>query len=94
LQPQNGTVGLSDVKEYLCESNAKDAASKQAFNESELNVVRWASEPNRIYTINATTSLVSTAFAPIATELRATPPENAYTNLGNAAAMFYQMELE
>ncbi|MDF7798822.1 PKD domain-containing protein [Pontiellaceae bacterium B1224] len=87
--------GLSDKQEYLCGSNALDPASKLAFNDSTANVVRWASEPNRIYTINATTSLVETAFAPIVTEIHATPPENAYTNLTTAAAAsFYQVELE
>jgi hypothetical protein len=88
--------GQSDLAEYLCGSDAKDADSNLAFSDVVPNIVRWASEPNRIYTINATTSLVSTAFAPLATGLVSTPSENTYTDLTASAesTRFYRIDLE
>jgi hypothetical protein len=88
--------GQSDKAEYLLGTSAKDAASKMVLTDVRPTLVRWASERNRIYTINATTSLVETAFAPLATGIAATPPENTYTNhaaSGNTV-QFYQVELE
>ncbi|VGO17286.1 hypothetical protein PDESU_05882 [Pontiella desulfatans] len=88
--------GQSDKAEYLCGSDATDAGSNLAFNEVAPSIVRWASEPNRIYTINATTSLVATAFTPLATGIASTPPENTYTDLtaSDESVKFYQVELE
>ena len=87
--------GQSDRSEYLCGSNAKDADSNLALIPVEGSIVRWASEPNRIYTINATTSLVEAAFMPVATNVASTPPENTYTDLTTSVSTeFYQIELE
>jgi hypothetical protein len=55
-----------------------------------------AGRASRIYTINTTTSLVSTAFAPLVTEVVSTPPENTYIDLTTSAesVKFYRIELE
>ncbi|WP_372806936.1 PKD domain-containing protein, partial [Pontiella sp.] len=88
--------GQSDLAEYLSGTDALDAGSRMAFTGIHSAMVRWASEPNRIYAIDTTTSLVSTAFAPLATNLVSTPPENTYTDLTASAesAKFYRIELE
>lgn len=88
--------GQTDLAEYLAGTLPKDAGSKLAFSGISPNIVRWASSENRIYTINATTSLVATAFAPLATDLSATPPENTYTDLTTSAesTKFYRIDLE
>ena len=88
--------GQTDLAEYLAGTLPLDAGSKLAFTEIAPNIVRWASSKNRIYTINATTSLVATAFAPLETDLSATPPENTYTDLTSSAesAKFYRIGLE
>ena len=86
----------SDKAEYLCGTDAKDAGSNLAFTDIHAGIVRWASEPNRIYTINATTSLVETAFTLLETDITSVPPENTYTDLTAEAesTRFYQVELE
>ncbi len=87
--------GLTDREEYLCGSDAKDAGSAMAFTDVLPPVVRWASAPNRIYTLSATTSLVDAAFSPLATGIAATPPENTYTDLtASVSAKFYAVDLE
>ena len=91
---QDGSI---DRDEFLAGTWPKDALSQlkvTAFPDAK--VIRWASSKNRSYTINATTSLVSTAFTPVVTNLAATPPENPYTNLPISveSAQFYRIELE
>ncbi|MCF7816312.1 MAG: hypothetical protein K9M54_00380 [Kiritimatiellales bacterium] len=89
--------GQTDLSEYLSGTGPKDATSKLAINElSAGKIIHWASSPNRIYSVNATTSLVSVAFSPLATGIPATPPENTYTDLTATAesAQFYRIDLE
>jgi PKD repeat protein len=89
--------GQTDLAEYLAGTHPKDALSQLKVTDlSNTKVIRWASSENRIYSINATTSLVATAFAPLATDLSATPPENTYTDLTTSAESmkFYRIELE
>ena len=59
-------------------------------------VIKWASEISRSYRVTATTSLVHTAFAPIAVSQLATPPENSYSDPAAAGQpkKFYRIELE
>ena len=50
--------------------------------------------PNRAYTIQSTTSLVHAAFAPLATEQFATPPENSHVGAVDADQKFYRILLD
>ncbi|MDF7826561.1 PKD domain-containing protein [Pontiellaceae bacterium B12227] len=88
--------GQNDREEFLSGTDALQADSLLELNALQQNIVRWKSEPNRVYRINATTSLVETAFAPIMADLPATPPENTYTDLTASAesVRFYEIELE
>jgi hypothetical protein len=76
---------MNEQAEYLLGTLAKDPGSKMAFTDIQPGIVRWASEPNRIYTINATTSLVLTTFAPLVTDVVSRPPENTSTDLTTSA---------
>jgi len=86
--------GQTDRAEYLAGTQALDPQSLLRLAGASPTIIRWASEPNRIYTVNATTSLVATAFAPVATGIAATPPENSYTNSPMGSSMFYRIDLE
>ena len=88
--------GQTDLAEYLSGTLPQDAGSKLAFTGIASNIVYWASASNRVYTIHATTSLVSTAFAPLVSGILSTPPENIYTNLTPSVepVLFYSIEME
>ncbi len=89
--------GALDGAEYRAGTLPKDALSQlKVTGFPDAKVIRWASSENRIYTIDSTTSLVSTAFAPLVTDLSATPPENTYTDLTTSAesTRFYRIRLE
>ena len=54
--------------------------------------LRWDSEAGRAYTVEGTTNLLDAPFAPLATGLVATPPENCYTNASpDYPLMFYRV---
>ncbi|MCF7849231.1 MAG: hypothetical protein K9M45_10290, partial [Kiritimatiellales bacterium] len=101
----NGTTdfdhdGLTDLAESLAGTGPKDPLSRLVITEltppAGSAVVKWTSQANRSYRVSATTSLVSTAFAPIAEHQAATPPENSITDPSAAGQpkKFYRIELE
>ncbi len=87
--------GQTYREEFLTGTLAKDADSNMAITGITPELIRWASESNRMYTVMFTTSLVSSAFAPVATDVVATPPENTFADpAAHAGAAFYRIELQ
>jgi hypothetical protein len=63
------------------------AASGEGF------VLTWPSQTNRTYAVVRSPDLLQ-SFAPVATNIPATPPSNSYTNGTAEAAGFYEIEVE
>lgn len=77
--------GMNNAHEYVAGTDPTDAGSLFRFTGGEpvpdeaAIILRWPSASNRTYAIQATTNLLGD-FESLATNLAATPPENAYTD--------------
>lgn len=78
--------GFPDLHEYLAGTNPTNDQSLLKFTQEsggpngEGMVVRWASEPGKLYHLSRSTDLLSGAFTYLATNLSATPTVNSYTD--------------
>ncbi len=86
--------GQSDRAEYLAGTDPNDSGSRLQINSIADGQILWSSEPNRSYTVQSTTSLVHTAFAPLASGQAATPPENGFADPVAAQKKFYRIRLD
>ncbi|MBN1672443.1 MAG: right-handed parallel beta-helix repeat-containing protein [Kiritimatiellae bacterium] len=72
--------------EWLSGSDPTNAASRFEISDAQVppvaghTILSWPSVSNRIYMIDFTTNLVTVPFAPLVTNLVATPVENVYTD--------------
>ncbi|MFH0909405.1 MAG: thrombospondin type 3 repeat-containing protein [bacterium] len=92
--------GVSNMAEYLAGTNPQDAQSMFEFIETETwaeggTRIRWQSSSNRFYSLFKSRDLRS-GFEPFVTGIRATPPENSYTdtNAVGEGAYFYRIVVE
>jgi len=91
--------GRNNYAEYRCGTDPTDASSVLTVRDllgvgqGGDHVLRWPSSSNRTYTVGATTNL-SEPFLPVAGNIAATPPENAYTVTVDRISMFYRITLE
>lgn len=92
--------GYSDLLEFIAGSNPTnrfsvfmlDASSDTA---GDAFVLQWQSISNRYYTISRTTNLLTSGFAPLVSNLLATPPVNTYTDfVYNAADAYYTIKVK
>lgn len=74
LDPDND--GLTTALEWLAVTNPLDAASRFRVAATPDTIV-WSSAPGRRFTVEATSDL-QRAFAPVATDILATSPQNRY----------------
>ena len=88
--------GMRECDEYMAGTCPTSGASVLAITNAQTTavsnggfVVQWPSVLDRTYAVDRTTNLVLTEFAPVATNLPATPPVNVHTDaasgLRNAA---------
>ena len=95
----NDGDGRSNYAEYRCGTDPWDALSVLTVRDllgagrDGNYALRWPSSSNRLYTISAATSL-SEPFVPIAGNIAATPPENAYTVTVDRVSRFYRISVE
>jgi autotransporter-associated beta strand protein len=88
--------GLVTWQEYVAGTDPTNPASAFQINGGSVTaqavIIRWSSVSNRFYDVSRTTNLME-AFAAVtdATNLPATPPENAYTNSQNSDSAFYKI---
>ncbi len=93
--------GLNNQQEYWAGTNPTNALSCLILYAPTNNiaaegkfVVRWQSVSNKVYTVQATTNLLS-AFTNVVTNLPATPTVNLHTDsVGSAETKFYRVKLE
>jgi hypothetical protein len=93
--------GLNNQQEYWAGTNPTNALSCLILYAPTNNiaaegkfVVRWQSVSNKVYTVQATTNLLS-AFTNVVTNLPATPTVNVHSDsVGSAATKFYRVKLE
>lgn len=93
--------GCSNLSEYIAGTAPKDPSSLLVISaalqsDSMGRVVSWASTTNRLYRVEVTTNLMTAPFAPIASELLASPPVNSYTDPLNRGSdtVFYRIRAE
>ncbi len=90
--------GLRAWQEYVALTQPTNAGSAFLAERGESAgtnyVISWPSASNRHYSVYRGTNL-STAFAPLATNLDGTPPENSYTDrtYGAGAPVFYRIKV-
>jgi hypothetical protein len=92
--------GMSNLQEYKAGTNPLDPASRFAFLQISVQpgegfMIQWSSSPNRTYSIERSENLLA-GFAPIATQISATPPVNEYldTTVSGVDACFYRLRLD
>lgn len=90
-----------NLNEYGAGTDPTNAASCFAIAQFEVRavdsgtIIRWNSVAGKTYAIERTTNLLTAAFAPVFTNIAATPPSNTWTNLGaSAAALYYRIVVE
>ncbi|HVR35258.1 MAG TPA: hypothetical protein VMS21_05345 [Methylomirabilota bacterium] len=92
--------GVSNWAEYKAGTDPTDPASRFAFvhvsvQPGEGFSIEWSSAANRTYSIERSENLLS-GFAPIATQVPATPPVNAYLDAtaSDEVPYFYRLRLD
>jgi hypothetical protein len=94
--------GFPDTSEFLAGTDPQDPlsflriAGLDVAQDGAGFIIRWPSASNRHYRVMTTPSLTNALFAPEATGIPATPPENVYTNPANPSGntRFYRIDLE
>ena len=90
-----------NANEYGAGTDPTNAASCFAIAQFEVRavdsntVIRWSSVTGKTYAIERATNLLAGSFAPVFTNIAATPPNNTWTNPGaNRAAQYYRIAVE
>ncbi|MBN1675367.1 MAG: right-handed parallel beta-helix repeat-containing protein [Kiritimatiellae bacterium] len=92
---------FSNWAEWLSGSDPTNGASVFQISDADapvtqgLTILRWPSISNRVYSVEFTTNLVTDPFAPLVTNLVATPAENVYTDTVHGAeeTLFYRIRV-
>lgn len=86
--------GHSNLEEFIAGTDPTQSSSVLELNAAQSAsagaefVIRWSSVAGKLYTVERSTGLTG-GFAPIATDVSATPPQNTYTDPASGEGPYY-----